>query len=221
MEKIVKKIKLSMWLSALFLVGSFQNALADDSGFITDMPDLTEDKDRAGAMQWNDPSYDRSKYSRVLIDPITIYIDPDSKYKGLNPDDLKSLSDGFVKSMTKTLEPEIATVSTKGDGVLYIRAALVDVNVAKKKRGFFGYTPIGFIAGAAKNAAAGPTLTLKNVSLEMEIYDSATQKRLAVIVDKVPTNDDKKDDKSWDDVTETFDSYAKRFKAHLQSNTSK
>ena len=46
-------------------------------------------------------------------------------------------------------------VNKAGPGVLYLRAALTNVKVAKKKRGVLGYTPIGFVATSVAHAGIG------------------------------------------------------------------
>lgn len=203
-------------LVAAVLAMSLQNAFAAGSEFIENMPELTQDPDRPGAMIWQKPGVDRAAYTKVMIEPVTVFISPDSEYKGLNADDLKALADGFRETVTKTLEPEIPVVNQGGAGVMYIRAALTNVKVAKKKRGLLGYTPIGFVAGTVKEAAAGPSLSLQDAVLEIETYDPVSGERLGVLVDKAPKAADEKD-MSWDSIDKTLTYYATRFKARMQA----
>lgn len=199
-------------LIAMLLV---QYSLASGSEFIEDMPELKQDPDRPGAMIWMKPGVDRAEYRMVMIEPITIFISPDSKYKGLSTDDLQGLAHTFAEAVTRTLEPEVPIVSQAGPGVIYLRAALTDVEVVKKKRGLLGYTPIGLVAGAVKSATVGPSVSLKNAALEIEMIDPTTQERVGVLVDKAPTEGD--GELSWDSISKTFEFYAVRFKARMQA----
>jgi hypothetical protein len=146
-----------------------------------------------------------------MIEPITIFTSPDSEYKDLDANELKSLADGFNETLVTTLEPEIPVLNKAGPGVMYVRAALTNVKLAKKKRGLLGYTPIGFVVTAVADAA-GARISLKDAVLEVEVLDAATGERLAVLVDKAPTAAGS-EDLSWDSIKKTFTFYAERFKA--------
>ena len=200
-------------VTGMFLV-SLQISVVGASEFIEDMPELSQDPDRAGAMIWESPDFKRADYTRVMIEPITVYISPESKEKGLRADELKALADGFVEAVTISLEPEVPVVSQPGPGVLYIRAALVDVKMDNKKRGLMGYTPIGFVVTAAANAA-GERLILTDAVLEVEVLDSVNGERLGVLTDKAPSSADGQD-LSWDSISQTLTYYADRFKQRMQ-----
>jgi hypothetical protein len=197
------------------LLLSLLASAASASDFIEDMPQLQPDADRAGAMVWTKPGANRAAYTRVMLEPVTIFISPDSKYKGLSAEELATLSQTFLDTMTKTLEPEVPVVNQAGPGVLYLRVALTNVNVAKKKRGLLGYTPIGFVATTVKDAVAGPSISLQDAVFEVEALDSTTGERLGVVVDKAPETEG--DNLSWDSITKTIVFYAERYKARMHN----
>lgn len=207
----IKRFLPMAWVLTL----AMQPALAGSVPFIDNMPQLNKDPDRVGAMIWQKPGVDRAAYTRVMIEPITIFISPDSEYQGLSADELKAVSDQFANAITQTLEPAIPIVSKSGPGVMVLRAALTNVKIAKKKRGLLGYTPIGFVAGAAKEAVAGPSVTLKDASLEIEMLDSVSGERLGVLVDTAPKGTTQ--DTSWEAISKTFTFYAERFKSRMQA----
>jgi len=202
-------------LTAAILFFSLQQVVAAESEFIENMPELTQDPDRAGAMVWQKEGVDRSVYTRVMLEPITLFINPDSKHKDLDADELKALSDGFIAAITEAREPEIPVVSQPGPGVLYVRAALTNVDLANKKRSLLGYTPIGFVTTSVMNAA-GKRISLKDAELEIEALDSVTGDRISVLVDKMPTTEEE-DELSWDSIAKTLAFYAERFKQRMQS----
>lgn len=193
---------------ALFL----QYSLAGASEFIENMPKLAKDTDRPGAMIWQKPGVNRAAYTRVLIEPLTIFISPDSEYKGLDGDDLKDLADGYQEALTKALEPDVPVVNKGGQGVLYIRAALTNVKITKGKFRLLNVTPIGL----ARRAAKGPTvnLSLKDAVLEIETLDAVTGERIGVLVDKAPKMEK---ELSWDAIEKTLAFYAERFKMRLKA----
>lgn len=199
-------------ISLLFLFAFTQSAKAADSEFIENMPPLAPDGDRAGAMIWTKPGVDRASYQKIMVEPITIFISPESDYKGLDAGELKMLSDRFHEAVVATLEPEIAVVNKAGPGVMYLRAALTDVKLAHKKRGILGYTPIGLVVTTAGNLA-GMRISLKEAVLEVEMLDAASGERIGVLVDKAPNTAGK--ELSWDAVNETCVFYATRLKSRM------
>lgn len=209
MKQVLRRSLLVAGLVAL----SLQQAVAGGSQFIDNMPQLTQDPDRPGAMLWQKPGFNRAAYSKVMIPPVTIFISPDSEYQGINADELKALSDGFIKAITTTLEPDIAVINEKGPGVLLVNAALTNVKVAKKSRGLLSFTPIGLLVHAAEDAA-GKDISVKDAVLQIEMLDSMTGERVGVLVDNAPKTAGA--DLSWDSINKTFVFYAERFKSRLQ-----
>lgn len=205
-------LKRSLLVAGLLAI-SLHQAVAADSKFIDNMPQLAQDPDRAGAMIWTRPDVKRAAYTKVMIEPITIFISPNSEYQDIDANELKALADGFNETLIKTLEPEIAVLNKAGPGVVYMRAALTDIKLAKKKRGLLSYTPIGLVATAIADAA-GARISLKDAAVEIEMLDSVTGERLGVLVDKAPTAAGS-ETLSWDSINEVFKFYAERFKARM------
>lgn len=77
------------------------------------------------------PGIDRGSYRKVIIEPITVFVSPDSEYKGLEAADLQAIADGFREAMSKALAPDVAVVTEHGPGVLRMRAALSNVMLKK------------------------------------------------------------------------------------------
>ena len=206
---LIKRSLLIAGILSMFL----HQAIAADSKFIDNMPQLAKDSERAGAMIWTKPGVNRAAYTKVMIEPITIFISPNSEYQDLDANELKALADGFNETLIKTLEPEIAVLNKAGPGVMYMRAALTNVKLAKKKRGLLSYTPIGMVATAVADAA-GARISLKDATVEVEMLDSVTGERFGVLVDKAPTATGS-ETLSWDSINQTFKFYAERFKARM------
>ena len=183
------------------------------SKFISGSPQYEADKDIPGAMIYRKPGVDVSKYTKVLIDPIEIWIAEDTKYKGLDPDEAKSITDTLRKALIDELEPDYPVVNEPGPGVLGIRIAITNVDMKKKKRGLLGYTPIGLVATAAADLA-GLRMKLDSATIESEALDGETNEQLGALID--PFSSEEKDEEvSWENVEKHFTFYAKRLRAIL------
>lgn len=211
MNKLPQQSLVALGILALSLLPAF----AGSTEFIEKMPPLSADTVRPGAMSWVKPGADAAKYTRVMIEPVTVFISQNSDYKGLDANELKALTDGFYKTFTRTLEPEVPVINSAGEGVLYMRAALTDVKLARKKRGVLGYTPIGLVANNVKEAA-GQHISLENAVLEVEALDSVTGERIAVLVDKIPDTMGS-GQFSWKTIDAAFGFLAERVKSRLYS----
>lgn len=147
-----------------------------------------------------------------MLEPLTVFVDPDSEYQGFDSDDVKALAAGFRETIAKTLGPEIALVDVAGSGVLDVRAALTHVKLKKPPRGLLSFTPAGMVVAAVQEAA-GKRISLQDAALELEAYDAATGEPVAVIVDRRPTNAN--EELSWKSIEGTFSFYATRFKSRM------
>ncbi len=182
------------------------------SGFISGNLAFEADKDIPGAMIYKKPGFDTPSYSKILIDPIEIWVAKDSKYKGLDADESKTIADTLRQILTRELEPEYPVVNEPGAGVLGIRIAITNVYMKKKKRGLLGYTPVGLVVTAAKDLA-GMRMELKRATIEAEFIDGESNERLAALIH--PLGAGKKDKLSWEKVGQNFEVYAKRIRTRL------
>jgi hypothetical protein len=189
------------------------------SGFLENYPAFEADSDRKGALIYKKPGTELKAYTKIMIDPIEIWYAPDSKYKGIKPDDLKTLADTFLAAIVEELEPDYPVVSKPGPGVLGIRLAITNVYAKKKKRGLLGYTPIGFVATTAKNLAVGPGISLVDATIEVEMLDSQTNERLGALIDRQSASPEKKkkEKTSWEEIEKTLKFYAKRFRSRMDA----
>jgi len=186
------------------------------SAFIEGEVVLQKYPDKAGAYRYEKPGIDLKNYSRVIIEPVEIWIHPESEYKGIRPDDLKAIGDSFVQTLMDELEPAYPVVNKAGPGTMVVRLAIIDVKMEKKKRGLLGYTPFGFVVTAVQDAAS--RVSLDNASIEAELLDAVTGERLVVLVDQGLVETTAEDEKlSWGDIEKRLRFYARRFRARLDA----
>ncbi len=177
---------------AFFLtITVFGTALAQDlqsSGFLSDYSQLkkTSDKFMGHSYLVQGAEDKMANYTAVIIDQPEIFIAPNSKYKGMKPDDMKALADAFRTSMSEALAQDFMIVERAGPNVLYVRFALTNLQLKKKKKGLLSYTPIGLVAGVVKSALTSDItkkIDLKGLVMEMEVLDSNSNQQLAAAVE--------------------------------------
>jgi hypothetical protein len=190
------------------------------SGFLGDYSDLQQSSDAYAGYFYlapNAPSKVK-KYDAVMIDQPELFIADDSKYKGIKPDDMKALADGLRQALAAEISRDYHVVDVAGPNVLYLRLAATNLYLKEKKRGLFGYTPIGLVAGAVKSAVADDIankVSLKGVTVEMEILDSETGERLVAMVERRAGT--KEDAASWQELEMIFTEYGKRVQCRLSN----
>lgn len=86
----VVMVSFSVMISSVYARGKIKH-----SGFFEDYPAFEPDADRKGALVYRKAGLDLKPYTKIMIDPVEIWIAPDSKYKGIKPDDMKILADTF------------------------------------------------------------------------------------------------------------------------------
>lgn len=153
------------------------------SGFLSDYSRLKPAPWGDGIECWRDPHLEAKKYDKVLIARILVNLKSDQP-QGIDPTDLKMLTDYFHQSLVKALTPQMPVVDQPGPGVVAIRIELtnlVPTSVARSATGTL--VPYAFIAeagsGVATGRPAGSTPYLGETGMEMQFRDGATGEVIA------------------------------------------
>lgn len=193
------------------------------SGFLGDYPSFTYNKE-TGADVWFKSSEKGvlvlKPYHKILLSPIEIWLNEESSYKGINPDELKAITDYFAKAIEKQLGDSYPIVSEPGPGVLHLRIAITNVQRSKPKRKWYGYIPVALVVEGGKKvaqSAAGESVDLIEATVEMEALDSVTEERLVAAIDTHKTDKIKreKEDVSWEPIQSILDFWAERIRIRL------
>jgi len=200
---------------------SVARAAPPPSGFLDTYPALQPDPQRPGASMYVATNRPLKGFSKVQLDPILVWYSPDSKYKGIDPNELAAVTEHLRSVLVKDLEPKYPVVESPGPDVIRLRIAITNLVAEKKKRGILGYTPIGFVVGAAKNmATAGPNINLSSATLEAELVDPSG-KQLAVVIDPLVSGGTKKDVLTWDEIGGILDAAGKRLRMRMDLDNAK
>lgn len=199
-------------------------AQADEQAFLKDYSKLQKAKDNPYDELYVAPEAQQraGQYKAVMVDQPELFIHPDSKYKGMKPDDMKVIADALREAITGELQGAYQIVDQPGPNVLYIRLAVGDVMLQKKKRPILAYIPVGAVVYAAKKLATDVTseVDLKNLKVEGEVLDSVSLEQLAAMTSSrgsLSTHGDAKP-VSWDELNDLFGIVGKRMRCRLDNN---
>ena len=171
------------------LLGSGTDVTASDptrftrSGFLSDYGRLKPVSWADGIQCWRESRLDAKKFDKVMIARMTVTLKPDQR-EGIDPTDLKSLTDYFHNALVKALEPQMRVVDKPGPGVLVLRIALTNLVPTGVGESVVGtVVPYAFIAeagsGVATGRPAGSTPYMGETGMEMQFRDGATNAILA------------------------------------------
>jgi len=153
-------------------------ASAEESGFLEDYSILGPLGEYGNVRQYvAEGTLERmANYSKVMIDQPYIFIDPDSKSKGMKPDTMTAIAEMLRSAVSDAVNEQYTVVEEKGEGVLYFRWAITNMYLQKPKRGILSFTPVGAVAFAAKSGLSDfvDKNTLVDLRLEGELLDSVT-----------------------------------------------
>jgi hypothetical protein len=158
--------------------------------------------------------------TKIMIDQPEIFIAEDSAYKGLKPDDALAIAEALRRSIADNMTV-LTVVDKPGPDVLYMRLALSDVHLKKKKRNLLTYTPVGIVAYTVVNAAVSDAMKkvdLVGVTIEGESLNAATGEYLGSLLIKLaPPEETTSDQASWEATLSSIDSMGKQMDCRFRN----
>jgi hypothetical protein len=143
----------------------------NDSGFLTGYSQLAVDPAFDDALRYQDKAVDLSKYSKIIVEPVVVHFAPNAKGTALEPARIKEVTDYFNQKISEGLPKlNLAPATQPGPGTLRLRAAITGIDKT---------VPIANIHPAMKLTGLG----LGGASMEAEMLDSVTSKRVIAIVE--------------------------------------
>ncbi len=202
------------------------SAAGQDIGFLTDYSLLkARQGDMVNRIYIAPNALERLKdFNAILVDEPEIFIAPDSKYKGAKADQLKQLADMSRLAMMERFELGGYTLAdAPGPGVLYMRWAIADLYLKKKKRGLLSYTPVGMVVHATKQSAIRDLwkkINVVEIGLELEFSDAVSGDILAAATSKQGMRKgrgQKEDLVSWEELDAMFSTVGERARCNLDN----
>jgi hypothetical protein len=156
-------------------------------GFLSDYSKISKTKDAEGSYEYVDPTADFSKYNKLLVDRIKIFFKDDSKYKGIDPDELKVLTDYFYEAINKAVGDAYPMVKEPGPDVLRLRVAVTDLVPNKPEASVATLViPFAWVADAGSGVAkgeTGSTVFTGEATVEFEALDSVSSQQLVAHIE--------------------------------------
>ncbi len=209
-------------LAFFLMIAAFGSAIAQELGssdFLSDYSHLKRSSDLYMDYAYLAPGAENmANYTAVMIDQPEIFIAPKSKYKGMKPDDMKQLADAFRTAIAQALAETYMIVDQPGPNVLYLRFAVSNLYLKKKKKGLLSYTPVGLVASAAKSALTSDftkKIDLKELTIEMEVLDSSNGEQLAALLES--RSGQKEEPASWAELEKLIAVYSQRVRCRLDN----
>ena len=202
------------------------SAAGQDNGFLTDYSSLeTEGGAFATRIYVAPNALERlADFHAVLVDQPEIFIAPDSKYKGAKGSHLNQLADTVRLAIIERLEAGGYTVADgPGPGILYLRLAIVDLYLKKKKRGLLSYTPMGMVVHTTRQAATRDLwkkLDIVELGLEGEMSDAVSGEILVAATGKQGMRKgkgQKEDVVTWEELDAMLSTAGERLRCRLDN----
>jgi hypothetical protein len=185
------------------------------SGFLSDYSKLQPAADREGIWLFVNKTADYSGYKKIMFDPIEVYLTPNPDYKGVQPDVLKRMTDGFYASFLSALTPDYQIVHEAGPDVLLIRAAITGVQLAKPPLEPTDFIPVKAVYNLGKSLA-GNAQMVAEMTAEMEVLDPNGKRLAAAVANRKGSKTLKQGDQvTWADLQAITDYWAKGFRQRL------
>ncbi len=154
------------------------------SGFLGDYSRLQSAKSLDGepVMRWVSPALKAGKYSKVMIDPVTLYPRP-APSKTVSEQVLYQMTNKLENNLRRELGAEMPIVATPGAKTLRLQVAITGVDISNKGFKPYEILPIALVVKGAILAAGQRTQEVA-LYVELEVTDAQTGEVLAQVVRK-------------------------------------
>lgn len=165
------------------------------------------------------------RFDSIMVDQPEISISATSPYRSAKPDDLRAISELVRNAIVDRLKARgFKIVEQAGPNVLFLRVALTDMQLSKKKRSLLTYTPAGVVLHGVKSAVQGfmHKVDIIDMTGEAEITASESGELLGEIVSmrSIPADtggDDKLKPMTFDVFKGRIEEYSDRLACRLDN----
>jgi hypothetical protein len=174
-EKQMHFVKLVFFLVLAIALTSCAE-LPSQSGFLNGhYKDMQPGPEGGVKMRWIKPGVDFSRYNKVMLDSVVFSFADDSEYKGIDPEQLKELSDACNLAIVNALKDKYPIVSEPGPDVVRLKIALTGIKQSRPVfSGVTSIVPIGLGISVIKKGAAGSWTGSGATNAELLIIDPTT-----------------------------------------------
>ena len=202
---------------ALSACAAGQAGKAKPSGFLGDYSKLHEGAQGQALLVYVDPNVRFAKYTKIMVDPVTIWRDADTK--DIPPQEAQNLIEDLDDVLRITLDDDYQIVKEAGPDVLRVRTAITEAEGSwRVVDGRLGDRFDSDLQAVNPNPPSNDTRSfVGKAGIEAELLDSVSGVRLAAAIDRrVGAKTIKPDANKWDDVENAFRYWAERLRDRLR-----
>jgi hypothetical protein len=166
-----------------------------------------------------------ARYDSVMVDQPEVLLAQDTKYNGAKGDHLKQLADVARFAMIERIEDGgWNIVNEPAPNVVYIRWAIADLYLQKKKRSILSYTPAGFVMHSTRQAMIQDLwkkIDIVELGLQIEWVDSVSGEVISAGDARRglrKAKGRKAELVSWQDIDALFLTVGEQTRCHLDNN---
>jgi uncharacterized protein DUF3313 len=178
----------------------------DNSGFLGDYSILKPGGEKEALLNYKSPAADWKKYRKVQLDPVTIWLGPESKLKDIPTEDRQRLANLLWTQFNDQLSKDYEMTTQAGPDVLRFQMAITEgdeSNVALDT--ISSVIPQLKMVSGAKSLATGVSMFTGSAAIEGKATDGATGTVLWAGVDRRGgTKSFSGMTNSWGDVEESY-----------------
>jgi hypothetical protein len=219
-KQIVRLVNIGVM--ALVIAGCATTEQASNvqmSGFLSNYSQFHRGKGGQAEYVYRDRSVDFSKYHKVILEPVQLWAAENNRsaLNSLSKEDQQLLVDYLYVSLSDALKRDYAIVNEPGPDVMRVRCAITEARAASPVKDILStVTPYGLGISYAKRFTLGTHSGVGVVSVEGELLDSLTGRRLAAVVDRRAGSKSLAAKYSrWGDVQDAFSFWARRMQTNL------
>ena len=198
---------------------TYQARSVETSGFLNDYTILKEGTWSQALLVYIHPDANKicKKYTKVMIDPVSIWVKDESSMKNVSQEDRQMLTDYLYMSLKDTLGKDYEVVTRAGPDVLRIRAALTEASGSWVVLDTItSIVPMALGVSTLKQLVFGTASFVADASIEVEIEDSMTQTTLAAAVDRRAGGKGwSRKFNQWGKVEKAFDYWSEKIQTRL------
>jgi len=160
----------------------------ETKGFLSDYSNIEPADGDGDAYLYRNPDMDRSRYKKVMVDRIKMFLSEKADYKGIDPTALKELADYFHEAIVKALGDAYPVVEEAGPDVVRLRIAVTDIIPTKPEASVVSlvvpFLWLGEAGAGVAEGEAGSTPFVGEASVEMEALDSVSNEQIGAHIER-------------------------------------
>ena len=227
MRRIVGMLLVGLVIGAGGCASTQEARSVEKSGFLGDYSMLKEgnrstlgfgsDVENQALLVYMNDKANWKKYKKIWLDPVTVWLGPNSKMKEVKAEDRQRLANLLWSNLDAQLRKDYEMTSQPGPDVLRIQAAITEGDESNAALDTISSViPQARMLSGLKSEATGVSLFTGSASVEMKATDGETGQLLAAAVDRRGgTKSLSGVTNSWNDVEEAFRYWAEKTRYRL------